>query len=77
MVLNPENNSFRAMIAYNLEPEIYSITGLQAFLKIAQQQNISHYPIHIKLDTGMHRLGFEPHLINELCSLLKTTISSR
>ena len=71
MVLNPENSSFRAMIAYDLEPEIYSISGLQAFLKIAQQQNISHYPIHIKLDTGMHRLGFEPHLISELCSLLK------
>jgi alanine racemase len=71
MVLNPENSSFRAMIAYDLEPEIYSISGLQAFLKIAQQQNISHYPIHIKLDTGMHRLGFEPHLISELCSMLK------
>ena len=71
MVLNPENSSFRAMIAYNLEPEIYSITGLQAFLKIAQEQNISNYPIHIKLDTGMHRLGFEAHSISELCSLLK------
>ena len=64
MVLNPENSSFRAMIAYNLEPEIYSITGLQAFLKIAQEQNISNYPIHIKLDTGMHRLGFEAHSIS-------------
>jgi alanine racemase len=71
MVLNPENSSFNAMIAYNLEPEMYSITGLQAFLKIAQQQNISHYPIHIKLDTGMHRLGFEAPLISELCLLLK------
>jgi len=71
MVLNPENTSFRAMIAYNLEPEIYSITGLQAFLKIAQEQNISNYPIHIKLDTGMHRLGFELPQINELVSLLK------
>jgi alanine racemase len=71
MVLNPENSSFNAMIAYNLEPEMYSITGLQAFLKIAQQQNISHYPIHIKLDTGMHRLGFEAPLISELRLLLK------
>lgn len=71
MVLNPENSSFRAMIAYDLEPEIYSITGLQAFLKIAQEQNISNYPIHIKLDTGMHRLGFEAHSISELCSVLK------
>lgn len=71
MVLNPENSSFRAMIAYNLEPEIYTIKGLQAFLKIAQQQNTSHYPIHIKLDTGMHRLGFEPHDTTELCAHLK------
>ena len=71
MVLNPENNSFHAMIAYDLEPEIYSITGLQAFLKLAKERNISHYPIHIKLDTGMHRLGFEPHLMEELKALLK------
>lgn len=71
MVLNPENSSFRAMIAYNLEPEIYSIHGLQAFLKTAQEQNISEYPIHIKLDTGMHRLGFESNAMHELCALLK------
>ena len=71
MVLNPENSSFKAMIAYDLEPEIYSIHGLQAFLKIAQEQNISHYPIHIKLDTGMHRLGFESDALQELCALLK------
>ena len=71
MVLNPENSSFHAMIAYDLEPEIYSITGLQAFLKLAKERNISHYPIHIKLDTGMHRLGFEPHLMDELKGLLK------
>jgi len=71
MVLNPENSSFHAMIAYDLEPEIYSITGLQAFLKLAKERNISHYPIHIKLDTGMHRLGFEPHLMEELKALLK------
>jgi len=71
MVLNPENSSFHAMIAYDLEPEIYSITGLQAFLKIAKQQNIISYPIHLKVDTGMHRLGFESHELPELKKLLK------
>lgn len=71
MVLNPENSSFNAMIAYNLEPEIYSIRGLHAFLKTAQEQNISQYPIHIKLDTGMHRLGFESDAMSALCALLK------
>lgn len=71
MVLNPENSSFNAMIAYDLEPEIYSITGLNAFLKITQQRNIASYPIHLKMDTGMHRLGFQENDIEELCSLLK------
>ncbi|VXB42680.1 Alanine racemase [Flavobacterium sp. 9AF] len=71
MVLNPENSSFPAMIAYDLEPEIYSITGLQAFLQLAQQKNITSYPIHIKLDTGMHRLGFEANDMDTLISLLR------
>ncbi|NJM78422.1 MAG: bifunctional UDP-N-acetylmuramoyl-tripeptide:D-alanyl-D-alanine ligase/alanine racemase [Flavobacterium sp.] len=71
MVLNPENSSFHAMIAYDLEPEIYSLTGLKAFLEVAKQKNITSYPIHIKLDTGMHRLGFEDFQINELNNLLK------
>lgn len=71
MVLNPENSSFKAMIAYQLEPEIYAISGLKAFLIIAQQQNIANYPIHIKIDTGMHRLGFEKEDLSELCDLLK------
>ncbi|MVO09848.1 bifunctional UDP-N-acetylmuramoyl-tripeptide:D-alanyl-D-alanine ligase/alanine racemase [Flavobacterium sp. TP390] len=71
MVLNPENSSFPAMIAYDLEPEIYSITGLQAFLQLTQQKNITSYPIHIKLDTGMHRLGFEANDMDTLISLLR------
>lgn len=71
MVLNPENSSFNAMIAYDLEPEIYSITGLKAFLKLVKEKNIASYPIHIKLDTGMHRLGFEEAQLPELISLLK------
>ncbi len=71
MVLNPENSSFNAMIAYDLEPEIYSITGLNAFLKVAQQRNISSYPIHLKIDTGMHRLGFEPNEFERLKAIIK------
>ncbi|MFA9190518.1 bifunctional UDP-N-acetylmuramoyl-tripeptide:D-alanyl-D-alanine ligase/alanine racemase [Flavobacterium sp. FZUC8N2.13] len=71
MVLNPENTSFSAIIQYGLEPEIYSIKGLHAFLKIAKQKNLSHFPIHIKLDTGMHRLGFEENTVDELIATLK------
>ncbi|WP_310379498.1 bifunctional UDP-N-acetylmuramoyl-tripeptide:D-alanyl-D-alanine ligase/alanine racemase [Flavobacterium sp.] len=71
MVLNPENTSFHAIIQHHLEPEIYSLKGLNAFLKIAEQKKLNHYPIHIKLDTGMHRLGFEKENLDELIAILK------
>jgi len=71
MVLNPENTSFEAIIQHRLEPEIYGIKGLKAFLKIAEQKNLHHFPIHIKLATGMHRLGFEEENLAELIATLK------
>jgi alanine racemase len=71
MVLNPENTSFEAIIHHHLEPEIYSLKGLKTFLKVAEQKKLYHFPIHIKFDTGMHRLGFEEENIEELISVLK------
>ena len=71
MVLNPENTSFAAIVQHQLEPEIYSIKGLTAFLKIAELKKLKNFPIHIKLDTGMHRLGFEKENIDELITKLK------
>ncbi|PVX46114.1 UDP-N-acetylmuramoyl-tripeptide--D-alanyl-D-alanine ligase [Flavobacterium sp. 103] len=71
MVLNPENTSFPAIIQHQLEPEIYSLKGLNAFLKIAEQKKLKDFPIHIKLDTGMHRLGFEANTIDDLIATLK------
>jgi alanine racemase len=71
MVLNPETTSFSAIIQHHLEPEIYSLKGLNAFLKIAEKRKLKHFPIHIKLDTGMHRLGFEEENLNELIATLK------
>jgi len=71
MVLNPENTSFPAIIQHQLEPEIYSLKGLNAFLKIAEQKKLKDFPIHIKMDTGMHRLGFELNTIDDLIATLK------
>jgi alanine racemase len=71
MVMNPESTSFSSIIQHQLEPEIYSIKGLTAFLKIAEQKKLKNFPIHIKLDTGMHRLGFEEENVPELISRLK------
>ena len=71
MVLNPETTSFSAIIQHHLEPEIYSIKGLKAFLKIAEQNKLKHFPIHIKIDTGMHRLGFEEENLADLLQILR------
>jgi Alr-MurF fusion protein len=77
MVLNPETTSFQAIIQHSLEPEIYSLKGLNAFLQITRQRKIQDYPIHIKIDTGMHRLGFEANNIDELIQVLKENKSVR
>lgn len=73
MVLNPENTSFNAIINYNLEPEIYSFSGLQAFINIASEKGVENYPIHLKIDTGMHRLGFDYADLPKLISILRST----
>ncbi|GIZ09238.1 bifunctional UDP-N-acetylmuramoyl-tripeptide:D-alanyl-D-alanine ligase/alanine racemase [Flavobacterium sp. UMI-01] len=71
MVLNPESTSFSSIIQYQLEPEIYTLRGLHNFLKIAEHKNLQHFPFHIKIDTGMHRLGFERNQLPELIQTLK------
>src|SRR5690606_36929551 len=71
IVMNPEANAFSAMTACKLEPEIYSVGELRAFIENAKHESHSDYPIHIKLDTGMHRLGSEDYQLDELIDLLK------
>ena len=58
VVLNADHDSFDVMISHDLEPEIYSFQSLDEFRRAVHRASREHYPIHIKLDTGMHRLGF-------------------
>jgi alanine racemase len=60
MIMNPELSAFKTMFDYDLEPEVYSFRLLDALIKAAEKEGITGYPVHIKLDTGMHRLGFDP-----------------
>ncbi len=60
MIMNPEMTAFKTMFDYDLEPEVYSFRLLEALIKAAEKEGITSYPVHIKLDTGMHRLGFNP-----------------
>lgn len=59
MVMNPDESVMELIIRYNLEPELYSQESLMAFIAVARRYGLLHYPVHIKLDTGMHRLGFD------------------
>ena len=58
MVMGPDENALDKIIEYNLEPEIYNMAMAQKFSQKLIQHNRKKYPVHIKIDTGMHRLGF-------------------
>jgi alanine racemase len=66
MVMSPDEHSFDVLINYNLEPEIFSFDIFYSFQQFLIKEGIPQYPIHLKLNTGMNRLGFEPHEINTL-----------
>ncbi len=60
MIMNPETTSFKMLFDYRLEPEVFSFDLLEQLIHAAEKEGITNFPIHIKLDTGMHRLGFNP-----------------
>ena len=60
IVMNPEMSAFGTLFEYELEPEIYNFNLLDALIRAARRQGITDFPVHLKLDTGMHRLGFNP-----------------
>ena len=62
IVMNPEMSAFNTLFDYNLEPEVYNFELLEALIHAAQREGITDFPVHVKLDTGMHRLGFHPKL---------------
>ena len=71
MIMNPEMTAFKTMFDYDLEPEVYSFRLLDALIKAARKEGITGWPVHIKFDTGMHRLGFDPERdIDELIDRL-------
>lgn len=70
MVMSADEYSFDAMVNYSLEPELFSFEILTAFHQYISKQGIQQYPIHIKLNTGMNRLGFDMHEVDALCKWL-------
>ena len=71
IVMNPEFSSFNVLLENHLEPEVYSFRLLEAMIHETERRGITSYPIHIKIDTGMHRLGFQPEDIPAVCERIK------
>lgn len=71
MVLNPKVVNYRTLFGYNLEPEIFSFEILNEIIREGEKYGITDYPVHIKLDTGMHRLGFLEEDMPEVIDILK------
>src|SRR5690554_426067 len=75
MVMSPDILSFEAIIDNHLEPEIFSLDLLRSLIALLEGRGIKDYPIHIKVETGMHRLGFDTQDFNELIEILLTNNS--
>lgn len=73
MVMNPEENSFDAIIDNNLEPDLYSFEILRQFDELLQREGLLQYPVHIEIETGMNRLGFAPEEIEKLADYLASS----
>jgi Alr-MurF fusion protein len=71
MIMNIDEAAFETIVQYNLEPELFSVNIFRIFSAFLQQEGLYQYPVHIKLDTGMHRLGFEEKDLNVLRPLLQ------
>ncbi len=71
MIMNPEMSAMKTLFDYRLEPEVYSFRLLHALIHEGRKYGITNFPIHIKVDTGMHRMGFTPEEITQLIEELK------
>lgn len=71
IVLNPNGVNYKAMFQYRLEPELYNLDMARALIKEGRKYGVQHFPVHIKIDSGMHRLGFTREQLPEIISLLK------
>ena len=70
MVLNPDPAGYGTMVDHRLEPEIFGIQGLEKLYRVLHYRGVRNYPVHIKIDTGMHRLGFQQQDLESAIPLL-------
>ena len=72
MVMNTDSSAFDSLVNYHLEPEIFSFNLLNDFTEFLKRSEVENFPVHLKIDTGMHRLGFLSHEITSLCKKISS-----
>ncbi|MCK7536929.1 MAG: alanine racemase [Marinilabiliales bacterium] len=72
MVMNPDESAMDLIIRHNMEPEIYSMESYESFLRSARRHGLVSCPVHLKMDTGMHRLGFSASETDRLAEMLRS-----
>jgi len=80
LVLHPQPINFKSLIEHCLEPSIYSSRILRSFIKVAEKENQDNYPVHIKINTGLNRLGFwvndADHIVDHLTNTSSLKVKS-
>ena len=74
LVLHPQLENFDKIIAYDLEPNLYNFRSLDQFIILSEKNNLENYPVHIKIDTGLNRLGFNENDLDQLKNKLQTNL---
>ncbi|HLU51927.1 MAG TPA: alanine racemase [Flavobacteriaceae bacterium] len=77
LVLHPLAGNFEKIISHELEPNLYSLNLLKKFIVYTEENQLQQYPVHIKINTGMNRVGFHPDDIEELAERLNQTSAVR
>jgi alanine racemase len=73
MVMNPEEAGYSLLVSHDLQPELFSLEMTRSLAAFLESEGLRDFPVHVKLDTGMHRLGFSPEEIPELVDLIRTS----
>ena len=74
IVMDPEVAAMDLILENNLEPNVYSFESLSTVIEAVEAKGLEHYPIHVKIDSGMHRLGFYKEDIPTLVKALTPAV---
>ena len=73
MIMNAEADGFASLVEYDLEPEVFSLEHARSLDVFLSREGIQHFPVHLKIDTGMHRLGLDEEQVEQYLTAFKTS----